>query len=46
MLAVLFAHAVAAAVAPLLVNRWGRRAFYPLAVVPALSLVWVAMNWP
>lgn len=46
MLAVLFAHAVAALVAPLLVNRWGRRAFYPLAVVPAASLLWVATNWP
>lgn len=46
MLAVLFAHAVAAAVAPLLVKRWGRRAFYPLALVPAGSLFWVATNWP
>lgn len=46
MLAVLLAHAVAALVAPLLVNRWGRRAFYPLAVVPAASLIWVATNWP
>ncbi|CAN5268819.1 Na+/H+ antiporter subunit A [soil metagenome] len=46
MLAVLFAHAVAAMVAPLLVKRWGRRAFYPLAVVPAASLSWVAINWP
>ncbi|OBF17991.1 Na+/H+ antiporter subunit A [Mycobacterium sp. ACS4331] len=46
MLAILFAHAVAAAVAPLLVNRWGRRAFYPLALVPLLSLVWVSSNWP
>ncbi len=46
MLAILFAHAVAAAVAPLLVNRWGRQAFYPLALVPLVSLVWVAANWP
>ncbi len=46
MLAILFAHAVAAAVAPLLVYRWGRMAFYPLAVVPAASLIWVALNWP
>src|SRR5690349_8850188 len=46
MLAVLFAHAVATAVAPLLVVRWGRRAFYPLALVPLCSLVWVAGNWP
>lgn len=46
MLAILFAHAVAAAVAPLLVQRWGRTAFYPLAFVPLGSLVWVALNWP
>ena len=46
MLSVLFAHAVAAAVAPLLVSRWGRRAFYPLALVPLISLVWVATHWP
>ena len=46
MLAILFAHAVAAMVAPLLVKRWGRQAFYPLALVPAGSLIWVAMNWP
>ena len=46
MLAILFVHAVAAAVAPLLVNRWGRFAFYPLALVPLGSLVWVAQNWP
>ncbi len=46
MLAILLAHAVAAAVAPLLVYRWGRLAFYPLAFVPAASLIWVALNWP
>jgi multicomponent Na+:H+ antiporter subunit A len=46
MLAILLAHAVATAVAPLLVYRWGRMAFYPLAMVPLLSLVWVALNWP
>ncbi len=46
MLAILFAHAVATAVAPLLVYRWGRLAFYPLALVPLGSLVWVALNWP
>ena len=46
MLVVLFAHAVAAASAPLLVYRWGRRAFYPLALVPLGSLLWVALNWP
>jgi len=46
MLVILFAHAVATAVAPLLVYRWGRMAFYPLAMVPLGSLVWVALNWP
>jgi multicomponent Na+:H+ antiporter subunit A len=46
MLAVLFAHAVAAALAPLLVYRWGRMAFYPLALVPLGSVIWVALNWP
>jgi multicomponent Na+:H+ antiporter subunit A len=46
MLAILIAHAVATAAAPLLVHRWGRTAFYPLALVPLGSLVWVALNWP
>ncbi|MCV7282799.1 Na+/H+ antiporter subunit A [Mycolicibacterium flavescens] len=46
MLAVLTAHAVATALAPLLVYRWGRMAFYPLALVPLFSLVWVVLNWP
>ena len=46
MLAILIAHAIAAAVAPVLVRRWGRQAFYPLALVPAASLIWVALNWP
>src|SRR5262245_6795332 len=46
MLAVLFAHAVATALAPLLVYRWGRMAFYPLALVPLGSLVWVGLHWP
>jgi multicomponent Na+:H+ antiporter subunit A len=46
MLAILLAHAVATAVAPLLVYRWGRMAFYPLALVPLGSLGWVALNWP
>jgi multicomponent Na+:H+ antiporter subunit A len=46
MLAILFAHAVATAVAPLLVYRWGRMAFYPLSLVPLGSLGWVALNWP
>jgi multicomponent Na+:H+ antiporter subunit A len=46
MLAILYAHAAAAAIAPVLVHRWGRLAFYPLAVVPLGSLIWVALNWP
>lgn len=46
MLAILLAHAVAAVAAPMLVYRWGRMAFYPLAVVPAASLIWVVLNWP
>lgn len=46
MLAILIAHAVATAVAPLLVYRWGRMAFYPLALVPLGSLIWVVTNWP
>src|SRR6476661_2122819 len=46
MLAILCAHAVATALAPLLVSRYGRMAFYPLALVPLGSLVWVALNWP
>ncbi|MGK2902785.1 MAG: Na+/H+ antiporter subunit A [Mycobacterium sp.] len=46
MLAVLLAHAVATAIAPLMVTRWGRLAFYPLALVPLGSLVWVGLNWP
>lgn len=46
MLAILCAHAVATALAPLLVARWGRIAFYPLALVPLVSLVWVGLNWP
>ncbi|WP_059015611.1 Na+/H+ antiporter subunit A [Mycobacterium sp. M26] len=46
MLVILLAHAIAAAVAPVLVHRWGRLAFYPLALVPAASLIWVVLNWP
>ncbi len=46
MLAVLLAHAVATALAPLMVAKWGRMAFYPLALVPLGSLVWVGLNWP
>ncbi|WP_062540417.1 Na+/H+ antiporter subunit A, partial [Mycobacterium celatum] len=46
MLAILFAHAVAAALAPLLVRTWGRLAFYPLALVPLGSLGWVVLHWP
>jgi len=38
LLAILIAHAVATAAAPLLVARFGRHAFYPLALVPLASL--------
>ncbi|WP_114559779.1 Na+/H+ antiporter subunit A [Desertihabitans aurantiacus] len=40
MLPLLLAHAVAAAVAPWLVSRLGRRAFLLLALVPAAAAVW------
>jgi multicomponent Na+:H+ antiporter subunit A len=46
LLVILIAHAVATALAPLLVYRWGRQAFYPLALVPLGSLIWVFTNWP
>ena len=46
MLGILIAHGIAAAVAPVLVSRWGRLAFYPLALVPAASVAWVVLNWP
>ena len=46
MLAILCVHALAAVAAPLVVGRWGSRAFYLLALVPAGSLVWVVRNWP
>ena len=42
MLTMLLAHMVAALVGPLLVRRIGRNAFYPLAVVPGASAVWLA----
>ena len=38
----LLAHLVAALVGPLLVRWIGRNAFYPLAVVPAASAIWLA----
>lgn len=46
MLAILLAHALAAAIAPVLVVRWGRRAFYPLAAVPMFCAVWAVAAWP
>ncbi|WP_186627712.1 Na+/H+ antiporter subunit A [Rhodococcus sp. BP22] len=45
MLAILLAHTVAAMFAPLAVRHWGRNAFFPLALVPLASLVWVFANW-
>lgn len=46
MLAILLTHAAAAGLAPLLVRKYGRLAFYPLALVPLLGLVWVGAHWP
>ncbi|MEQ4303137.1 Na+/H+ antiporter subunit A [Plantactinospora sp. B6F1] len=40
MLTLLALHLVAAALAPALVRRWGRRAFLPLAAVPASAFGW------
>lgn len=37
---ILFAHGIAALLAPVLVARWGRQVFLWLALVPALSLAW------
>ncbi|MFD4368571.1 Na+/H+ antiporter subunit A [Rhodococcus sp. NPDC058521] len=45
MLAILIAHAVAAVSAPLFVRNFGRNAFYPLALVPLVSLGWVIAHW-
>ncbi|MGC0365593.1 multicomponent Na+:H+ antiporter subunit A [Rhodococcus sp. 27YEA15] len=45
MLAVLLAHAVAALLAPLVVRRLGRNGFFPLALVPLVSLGWVIDKW-
>lgn len=45
MLAVLLVHALAALVAPLCVRVLGRKAFYPLALVPLGSLGWVIAHW-
>ncbi|WP_068154857.1 Na+/H+ antiporter subunit A [Rhodococcus phenolicus] len=45
MLAILFAHAVAALLAPPLVRVMGRNAFLPLSLVPLAGLGWVIANW-
>ncbi|MFI1463612.1 Na+/H+ antiporter subunit A [Nocardia carnea] len=45
MLAILLAHALAALVAPAAVRAVGRNAFYPLALVPLISLGWVIAGW-
>ncbi|NLE80380.1 MAG: Na+/H+ antiporter subunit A [Rhodococcus sp.] len=45
MLAILIAHAVAAVSAPLVVRNFGRNAFYPLSLVPLVSLGWVIAHW-
>lgn len=46
MTTVLIAHFIAAAVAPLLVRRWGRNAFLALAVVPGISAAWALSQLP
>ncbi|MCG7308393.1 Na+/H+ antiporter subunit A [Brachybacterium sp. ACRRE] len=46
MLLVLIAHLAAALLGPVAVRAIGRNAFYPLAVVPALSAVWLASMSP
>ena len=43
---ILLAHVVAALAAPVLVRVMGRNAFYPLALVPAGSAVWLASHDP
>jgi multicomponent Na+:H+ antiporter subunit A len=45
-LLVLVAHLAAALLGPVAVRAIGRNAFYPLAVVPALSTVWLASMSP
>lgn len=45
MLAILFAHAAAALVAPPCVRMFGRRGFYPLALAPLAGLAWVIGHW-
>ncbi|MFE4498748.1 Na+/H+ antiporter subunit A [Rhodococcus sp. NPDC056743] len=45
MLSILLAHAVAALLAPLVVRRFGRNGFFPLSLVPLISLGWVIDKW-
>ncbi|WP_024795840.1 Na+/H+ antiporter subunit A [Tomitella biformata] len=45
MITILGAHALAAALAPLLVRWLGRNAFYLLALVPLGGLVWAITDW-
>ncbi|MFF0493897.1 Na+/H+ antiporter subunit A [Nocardia sp. NPDC004068] len=45
MLAILFAHAIAALIAPACVRTMGRRAFLGLALVPLAGLCWVIAEW-
>ncbi|MEU1885694.1 Na+/H+ antiporter subunit A [Micromonospora sp. WMMD987] len=46
MLVLLLLHLVAALSAPLLVRRWGARACYPLALVPAAACCWALARTP
>lgn len=43
---VILVHVVAALVAPVCFKRWGRTSFFGLAVVPALSFVWLCTTAP
>jgi multicomponent Na+:H+ antiporter subunit A len=45
LLSILLAHAVAALLAPLVVRRFGRNGFFPLSLVPLISLGWVIDKW-
>ncbi len=46
MIALLALHALAAIVAPVLVQRWGPKAFLVLALVPASAAVWALTTMP
>lgn len=45
MITVLAVHFTVAAVAPFLFRAWGRNAFYALAAVPAVSFLWLVLQY-